>query len=200
MALKKIIPSSPNANLLKGEDMTPLKVGDWNNDLKAQIEAEVGTNATAIALKADINDPKFTGSVTLPDLTPIKSPTPPVGEAGSEYLLAGSLGVILTLPSVSAGARVTVVVTAKVTSGSHVIAAGAGDKLNGYAMLNSHIAGGDAISYFASDPAVDTSVSLNGTTTGGLIGDRIEFIGISDTEWKVRAELGHSGTAATPFS
>ena len=67
-------------------------------------------------------------------------------------------------------------------------------------MLNSHIAGGDAISYFASNAAVDTSVTLNGTTTGGLIGDRIEFIGISDTEWKVRAELGHSGTAATPFS
>jgi len=198
MALKKIIPSSPNANLLKGEDMTPLKVGDWNNDLKAQVEAEVGTNATAIALKADINDPKFTGLVTLPDLTPINPLLPPVGAAGNEYLLVGNLGIILGLPTPSEGARITVLLTKKVTSGNHVIGTSAGTTMSGYALLNSHIAGGDAISYFAA--AGSTAITLNGTTTGGLIGDKIEFIGISDTEWRVRAELGHSGTAATPFS
>ena len=199
MALKKIIPSSPNANLLKGEDMTPLKVGDWNNDLKAQVEAEVGTNATAIALKADINDPKFTGLVTLPDLTPINPLLPPpVAAAGNEYLIAGTVGLILGLPAPSEGARITVLITEKVTAGTHVIGTSAGTTMSGYALVNSHIAGGDAISYFGTPGG--TAITLNGTTTGGLIGDKIEFIGISDTEWRVRAELGHSGTAATPFS
>tara|TARA_R100000734_G_scaffold13671_2_gene10119 strand:+ start:518 stop:1114 length:597 start_codon:yes stop_codon:yes gene_type:complete len=198
MALKKIVPTSPSKNLLKEVDMTPLKVGDWNNDLKGQIAAEVSTNASAIALKADINDPKFTGLVTLPDLTPINPLLPPVGAAGNEYLVVGNLGIILGLPTPSEGARITVLITKKVTSGNHLIGVSAGTTISGYALLNSHIAGGDAISYFAA--AGSTAITLNGTTTGGLVGDKIEFVGISDTEWRVRAELGHSGTAATPFS
>lgn len=201
MALKKIIPSSPNANLLKGEDMTPLKVGDWNNDLKAQIAAEVSTNATAIALKADINDPKFTGSVTLPDLTPtLEVKTGPfIAEAGKEYVVNSAAGVIIGLPDAAAGTRVTFVLGITVTSGLHTISASAGDLLKGYAFLEK-TDGANAKTYFAPDGTNDLNIGLNGTTTGGLIGDRIELVGISDTEWRVRAVLSHTGSAATPFS
>tara|TARA_R100001443_G_scaffold25355_1_gene38177 strand:+ start:1877 stop:2473 length:597 start_codon:yes stop_codon:yes gene_type:complete len=198
MALKKIIPSSPNANLLKGEDMTPLKVGDWNNDLKAQIAAELAT-------KADSASPTFTGTVTLSALTDL-TPTLEVkttnfaAEAGVEYIVNKDDGAAITLPDASAGARITILLGAKVTSNTTTITANSGDLLKGYGMLNSHVGGGDAISYFAPDGTDDLIITLNGTTTGGLIGDRIELVGISDTEWRVRAELGHSGTAATPFS
>ena len=52
MALKKIVPTSPSKNLLKEVDMTPLKVGDWNNDLKGQVTTELAT-------KADSASPTF---------------------------------------------------------------------------------------------------------------------------------------------
>jgi len=196
MALKKIIPSSPNANLLKGEDMTPLKVGDWNNDLKAQIEAELAT-------KADSASPTFTGTVTLSALTDL-TPTLEVkttnfaAEAGVEYVVNKADGAAITLPDASAGARITILLGITVTSNTTTITANSGDLLKGYAFLEKNT--NNAESYFAPDGTNDLIITLNGTTTGGRIGDRIELVGISDTEWRVRATLSHSGTAATPFS
>lgn len=204
MALKKIIPTSPNANLLKGVDMTPLKVGDWNNDLKAQIAAEVSTNATAIALKADIASPTFTGTVTIPTLKDL-TPTLEVktgnftAAAGVEYVVNKADGAAIVLPAAAAGARVTIVLGITVTSNTTTITASAGDLLKGYAFLEK-TDGANAKAYFAPDGTNDLIVTLNGTTTGGLIGDRIELVGISDTEWRVRAVLSHTGSAATPFS
>ena len=204
MALKKISPSSPNKNLLKGEDMTPLKVGDWNNDLKAQIEAEVATNASAIALKADIASPTFTGTVTIPTLKDL-TPTLEVktsnfaASAGVEYVVNKADGAAITLPDAAAGLRVTIVLGITVTSNTTTITANAGDLLKGYAFLEK-TDGANAKTYFAPDGTNDLIITLNGTTTGGLIGDRIELVGISDTEWRVRAVLSHTGSAATPFS
>jgi hypothetical protein len=44
------------------------------------------------------------------------------------------------------------------------------------------------------------SVNGNGTTTGGIIGDRIRVTCISATKWAVDAVMVQSGTAATPFA
>ena len=205
MALKKIIPSSPNTNLLKGEDMTPLKVGDWNNDLKAQIAAEVATNATAIALKADIASPTFTGTVTIPTLKDL-TPTLEVktgnftAAAGVEYVVNKADGAAIVLPAAAAGARVTIVLGITVTSNTTTITASAGDLLKGYVIFNAVNGSGGTNSYFAPDGTNDLIITLNGSTTGGFIGDRIELVGISDTEWRVRMTATQSGTAATPFS
>jgi len=54
--------------------------------------------------------------------------------------------------------------------------------------------------HFVPDGSDDLIITLNGTTKGGLIGDRIELVGISATEWRVRATLSHTSTAANPFS
>ena len=57
--------------------------------------------------------------------------------------------------------------------------------------------------YFAPDGSDDLIITLNGGTTGGLIGDTIELIGISAEEWRVRARLSTataSGSITTPFS
>ena len=49
--------------------------------------------------------------------------------------------------------------------------------------------------------ATDDTVTLNGTTTGGVaIGDWLEFEDISATGWAVRGMITQSGTEATPFS
>lgn len=51
------------------------------------------------------------------------------------------------------------------------------------------------------ETAADTdTVSLNGSTTGGLRGDLITFIDISPTQYQVLLVGAATGTEATPFS
>jgi len=208
MALKKIIPTSPSANLLKGVDMTPLKTGDYNNKIRADIDAEVTVvntqvtaNTAAIALKANIASPTFTGTVVMPDLTPTLEVKTSgfTAASGIEYVVNSAAGIAIVLPAATAGARVTLVLQTKITSSATTITAAAGDLLKGHAFLEATDAANNQ-TYFAPDGTNDLIITLNGSTKGGLIGDKIELVGISATEWRVRATLGHTGTAATPFS
>jgi hypothetical protein len=49
--------------------------------------------------------------------------------------------------------------------------------------------------------ATDDTITLDGTTTGGVaIGDWIELTALSTTKWAVSGQLTASGTEATPFS
>ncbi len=49
--------------------------------------------------------------------------------------------------------------------------------------------------------ATDDTITLNGTTTGGVaIGDWLEFEDISTVGWAVTGLITQSGTEATPFS
>lgn len=48
--------------------------------------------------------------------------------------------------------------------------------------------------------ATDDTISLNGTTKGGLVGDRIRLVDIASAKFHVLVTGGASGTVATPFS
>lgn len=49
--------------------------------------------------------------------------------------------------------------------------------------------------------ATDDTVTLNGTTTGGVaVGDWVEFEDLTATGWFVRGMVTQSGSEATPFS
>jgi hypothetical protein len=43
-------------------------------------------------------------------------------------------------------------------------------------------------------------ISMNGTTTGGIIGDWIECVDILTDHWAVKINSNASGTVATPIS
>tara|TARA_R110000764_G_scaffold65004_4_gene136424 strand:+ start:4207 stop:4962 length:756 start_codon:yes stop_codon:yes gene_type:complete len=119
--------------------------------------------------------------------------------AGYEYIVSSATGLAVALPNAAAGARITIVNKTTVTSGNITITAAGGDLLKGYAFLEATDAANNK-SFFAPDGTDDLVITLNGSTKGGLVGDRIELVGISATEWRVRATLSHTGTAATPFS
>ena len=53
---------------------------------------------------------------------------------------------------------------------------------------------------FAPDVTDDLVISMNGTTTGGVIGTYIRATAISATRWFIQGTLSGSGTATTPFS
>lgn len=48
--------------------------------------------------------------------------------------------------------------------------------------------------------ATTDTITLNGTTTGGYVGDEVELTDIGEGLWAVNATLKQTGTAATPFS
>jgi len=52
---------------------------------------------------------------------------------------------------------------------------------------------------FATSATSDT-VTLNGTTTGGILGDRVEIIDVASGVFSVVANTSSTGTEATPFS
>ena len=121
-------------------------------------------------------------------------------EHGYEYLVADADGCAITLPAATEGARIAITLSADVTSGTTTITAAAGDLLKGYALVRDEEDGAaNDIEYWAADGTDDLIITLNGSTKGGLIGDRIELIGRADG-WNVRAMLSGTGTLVTVFS
>jgi hypothetical protein len=145
---------------------------------------------------------ELSGAVTMTDLAPTYSVVTAAtltAVPGNEYMINRAAGVAITLPQVHAGAVIIFHIGITVTSDT-VITATAGDLMSGYAFIedNDNAADNDK-AYFA--PVTSFLVmTLNGTTTGGLIGDCITLVGISSTEWRVRSVLKGTGTIATPFS
>ena len=115
---------------------------------------------------------------------------------GTVIPLNRAAGVTVTLPAATGSQAVyRFVLSTAVTSNSTVIqVANATDVMAGSASV-----GGSTGSVFSTLPASDT-ITLNGSTTGGLAGSFIELIDIAAGDWIVRAALVGSGSPATPFS
>ena len=115
---------------------------------------------------------------------------------GQVINLSRAAGIVVTLPAATGSNAVyKFVVTTSVTSNNYIIkVANATDTLNGPASV-----GGATASVFGTLPASDT-ITMNGTTTGGLIGSYVEVTDIAAGEFLVFAALVGSSTPATPFS
>ena len=110
--------------------------------------------------------------------------------------LSRAAGVTVTLPAATGSNAVYTFETAtSVTSNNNVIqVANATDVMNGFASV-----AGTTGSVFSTLPASDT-ITMNGTTTGGLIGSHVQVTDIAAGYYLVQASLVGSGTPATPFS
>jgi hypothetical protein len=108
-------------------------------------------------------------------------------------------GVAFTLPAaVGSGAEFRFVVGTTMSGGSTTIkVANASDVMNGFAIQAQDA--GAAVQMFEAAAADDT-ITLNGTTTGGIRGDRISLIDIAPNVWAVEVISAGTGTEATPFS
>jgi hypothetical protein len=85
------------------------------------------------------------------------------------------------------------------TATSFTITAAAGDLLTGGVSVMSTTAGGENDA-FAADGTDDLIFSMNGTTTGGIIGSWVRFTAAGATQWLVQGGTIGSGTLVTPFS
>ena len=122
--------------------------------------------------------------------------------ANYEYTIGLAAGIDVTLPTMNAGDRIKFNVSVTVTSNAYdFVTASATALLSGYAFIEDNDNAADNnYAYFAPDGSDDNDIALNGTTTGGLIGDQLDFTGISATNVLVRAWLKGTGSIATCFS
>jgi len=125
-------------------------------------------------------------------------------EHAGRTLLLGEVGgnalVTLTLPDATgSGATYKFIVTVANTSNYVIVCPDASNTISGIMMFLDEDEGGARA--YPTVAASDT-ITLNGGTTGGLVGDYLELVDIATDKWHVRGVMRVSaGTnTATPFS
>lgn len=122
---------------------------------------------------------------------------------GKVMTLDNAAGVTVTLPpSKGSGTRYVFIVKTAPTSNSHIIkVANPVDVMNGGIALGADDDAEGATGYSWVAEVGDDTITMNGTATGGKVGNRIECIDYAPGYWSVIAFLVQSGgSEATPFS
>lgn len=123
-------------------------------------------------------------------------------ESGALCLFDRAAGVVYTLPVVTAdniGMRFEFATTVTITSNSaKVITGSASQFIVGGTVL--YIAGAATTLGVAFNGTTHIASVGNGTTTGGVIGDRFWLEAISTTQWAIQGFQSGSGTLATSAS
>lgn len=123
--------------------------------------------------------------------------TLPASGSGATYLFDTAAGITYTLPAPVPGATYVFVVTTSVTSGNHKVITNTGTVL----LQGVLTCATTTASLFESvTGSSNISVTMNGSTTGGLVGTQLEFKCLSTTLWQVVGYNFGSGSPATPFS
>ena len=119
--------------------------------------------------------------------------------AGRTILANAAAGMTLTLPAATGtGNTYSVIVQTTVTSNNLIIqAASASDVMTGVALMAAD--GGDTVVGFETAADTDT-ITMNGTTKGGIKGDKIVLQDIATGLWHVAITGSATGTEATMFS
>lgn len=121
-------------------------------------------------------------------------------ESGALCLLDRAAGVVYTLPTPQVGCTFEFLATVAVTSNAYKVITNAATTflVGGAIMGDVTIAtSGD---YFEADGTTHVAISANGSTTGGLLGEKYRVTCISATQWVIEGVLHGAGTLATPFA
>lgn len=108
-------------------------------------------------------------------------------------------GITMTLPAATGtGAEYEVVVGTAITSNNLVIqVANASDVMSGACYMAQDAA--DTAVAFETAADSDT-ITMNGSTKGGLKGDRVRLKDVATNLWSVQVFAAGTGTEASPFS
>lgn len=117
--------------------------------------------------------------------------------AGTTTVINAAAGLTLTLPAATGlGDEYTIFVGTTVTSNNAIVqVANSTDIMQGVLSVASDIAGVTCPTTTTSD-----TITMNGTTTGGIKGSYIVLKDMASGVWEVSGSLVASGTEATPFS
>lgn len=160
-------------------------------------ELQVGAFSTAdsLAIFSARRTPLVTAAATLT-----------VAQSGSICLWNLAAGFTYTLPAITApdvGTNFRFIVTVSATSVAHKVITPASVFLVGQVLegiLDTTPAANPGPKYYTADGTTARSVSMAGTTTGGLIGTDLFLVAISTTQWALSGTVAASGTIATPIA
>lgn len=118
---------------------------------------------------------------------------------GVPITVNAAAGLTLTLPDATgSGDKFEVIIGTTVTSNNVIITVpDANNILVGFATLLQD--GGDTAVHFETAADSDT-ITLNGSTKGGIKGMKVTLIDMANNEWHVEIKGAATGTEATPFS
>lgn len=165
-------------------------------------EIWVGTSNGEVKLTADIATLNTLGAGTA-RVVPVTASTLTVTNplhAGRTILQNAAAGCAVTLPAATGSGDVyRINVKTTITSVGLVISASPGtDVFLGKAWAFSDNAAQAVIAWHPA--ATDNTITLNGTTTGGYLGDEITIRDVAAGVWEVQMYIKQTGTEATPFS
>lgn len=118
-------------------------------------------------------------------------------EAGATCLFDAAAGVVYTLPAPIAGMEFEFYSSVTITSNAAKVITNAATVYIQGAVLGASIATA-TVGGFAFNGTSHTNISMNGTTTGGVIGTKIKLKALSATVWQIEGVTIGSGTLATP--
>lgn len=121
-------------------------------------------------------------------------------ESGALVLFDDAAGHVITLPTPAVGMEFEFLVTVAVTSNAHKVVT----KTTASEFLVGGVIMGDVTvaqsgDYFEADGSTITEIAGEGSTTGGLLGERYKVTAISTTQWAIEGVCHGAGTLATPF-
>ena len=174
------------------------KIQSDTSDADIEISSQ-GTGAVAVSSQLTL-----TGSFLPAIHTFTATDSVTIAEHAGRTLLLGEVGgnaaVTLTLPAATGtGAVYKFIVSVTNTSNYKIQVADATDTIDGIMLYLDE--DGTAVSAFPTVAASDT-ITLNGGTTGGIIGDYLELIDIATNQYHVRGVMRVAAGAnpATPFT
>lgn len=167
-------------------------LADGDSFVAYDLSTKSTRGVTAAQVRAQLS-----GGVT--DATAATLTVTQASHAGKTITLNRAAGIAVTLPAATGtGSIYRFFVGTTVTSNSTTIKVGtAAETMRGNAVVLQD--GGDTLVGFEAGATADT-ITLNGTTTGGILGDFIELIDVASNLFYVRCLLSGTGTEATPFS
>lgn len=119
-------------------------------------------------------------------------------QSRSLVMLDRAAGIIFTLPAPVVGLTFSFFVNTSVTTNNYKVITDAGTTFLIGSLVNIKT---DLTTLFSiGNGSTHLSVTMNGTTTGGLVGTYLRFTCVSATQWLVEGANLASGTIATPFA
>lgn len=120
-------------------------------------------------------------------------------DAGTVLDVNAAAGLTLTLPAASGTGRVyDIVVGTTITSNNLVIQVANGSDIMSGTAINA-ADGGDTAVMFETGASDDT-ITMNGSTKGGIKGDAVRLVDVATNRWHVSVRGSATSSEITPFS
>ena len=123
-----------------------------------------------------------------------------LGHDGRTIALDTLAGSTVTLPAATGtGMKFTFIVSVAATSNDHSILCVGTDEFSGVIYQTDTDTSDTLVAYPAIAADNYDHIQLNGSTQGGLIGDRIELVDVVSGTWALLGHVNGNGTVATPL-